>query len=60
MKRLVTRGVLAFAVLVLGAGLLLDYAALAPAAQTSAADVAAIQGRLAELGYLPASAVEAR
>jgi hypothetical protein len=55
MRRLLTCGI---AVLVLSAGLLLDYAALAPAAQTSAVDVAAIQERLAELGYLPLSAVD--
>ena len=57
MKRFVIRGIAAFAVLALSAGLALDYAALAPAAQTSPADVAAIQVRLADLGYLPAGGV---
>jgi hypothetical protein len=55
MRRLLTCGI---AVLVLSAGLLLDYAALAPAAQTSAVDVAAIQERVAELGYLPLTTVD--
>jgi lipoprotein-anchoring transpeptidase ErfK/SrfK len=58
MRRFVTCGVVALAVLVLSAGLVLHYAAPARAARTTAADVAAIQARLAGLGYLPAGAVD--
>jgi lipoprotein-anchoring transpeptidase ErfK/SrfK len=57
MRRFGIRLGLAVSVLVLSAGLVLHDAPRAPAAQTSSASVAAIQTRLAGLGYLPAGAV---
>jgi lipoprotein-anchoring transpeptidase ErfK/SrfK len=56
MKRLVIRLVPALSVAALSAGLLSPDAAPARAEQTSSGRVAAIQTRLADLGYLPAGA----